>query len=149
MQVGQLPDNVCACSGRGVCLIVMRSGCVSPLGWDAAASMALQPAAAATSPPPLTHTPCLSTLPPFPPAQCLGRDLSQTIIVDNSPHSYCFQPENALPITTFIDDMQDQVGEGGLFCLWGRQKLRGWRLAGREHLWRELTAGCWWCRSIY
>lgn len=42
--------------------------------------------------------------------QCLGRDLGQTIIVDNSPHSYMFQPENALPIGTFIDDMQDQVG---------------------------------------
>ncbi|KAL4425522.1 hypothetical protein ABPG75_009538 [Micractinium tetrahymenae] len=40
--------------------------------------------------------------------QCLGRDLGQTIIVDNSPHSYMFQPENALPIGTFIDDMQDQ-----------------------------------------
>lgn len=40
--------------------------------------------------------------------QCLGRDLSQVIIVDNSPHSYVFQPENAIPIGTFIDDMQDQ-----------------------------------------
>jgi len=38
----------------------------------------------------------------------LGRDLSQTIIVDNSPHSYIFQPENALPIGTFIDDMEDR-----------------------------------------
>lgn len=40
--------------------------------------------------------------------QCLGRDLSTTIIVDNSPHSYVFQPENAVPIGTFIDDMDDQ-----------------------------------------
>ena len=40
--------------------------------------------------------------------QCLGRDLSTTIIVDNSPHSYVFQPENAVPIGTFIDDMGDQ-----------------------------------------
>jgi RNA polymerase II subunit A small phosphatase-like protein len=39
---------------------------------------------------------------------CLGRDLAQTIIVDNSPHSYIFQPQNAAPITTFIDDMEDQ-----------------------------------------
>ncbi|KAF5834849.1 NLI interacting factor-like phosphatase-domain-containing protein [Dunaliella salina] len=38
----------------------------------------------------------------------LGRDLCDTIIVDNSPHSYVFQPENALPISTFIDDMHDQ-----------------------------------------
>lgn len=40
--------------------------------------------------------------------QCLGRDLRHTIIVDNSPHSYVFQPENAVPIGTFIDDMDDQ-----------------------------------------
>lgn len=39
---------------------------------------------------------------------CLGRDLSSTIIVDNSPHSYVFQPDNAVPIGTFIDDMEDQ-----------------------------------------
>jgi len=32
----------------------------------------------------------------------LGRNLCDTIIVDNSPHSYVFQPENALPISTFI-----------------------------------------------
>ena len=38
----------------------------------------------------------------------LGRDLAQTIIVDNSPHSYVFQPQNALPIGTFIDDMEDR-----------------------------------------
>ncbi len=39
---------------------------------------------------------------------CLGRELATTIIVDNSPHSYVFQPDNALPIGTFIDDMDDQ-----------------------------------------
>lgn len=39
---------------------------------------------------------------------CLGRDLASTIIVDNSPHSYVFQPANAVPISTFIDDMEDQ-----------------------------------------
>lgn len=40
--------------------------------------------------------------------KCLGRDLSQVIIVDNSPHSYVFQPANALPIGTFIDDPDDR-----------------------------------------
>ena len=39
---------------------------------------------------------------------CLGRDLSDVIIVDNSPHSYVFQPDNALPIGTFIDDPGDR-----------------------------------------
>lgn len=38
---------------------------------------------------------------------CLGRDLADVIIVDNSPHSYVFQPDNALPIGTFIDDPED------------------------------------------
>ncbi len=38
---------------------------------------------------------------------CLGRDLADVIIVDNSPHSYVFQPENALPVGTFIDDPED------------------------------------------
>lgn len=38
----------------------------------------------------------------------MGREMSQLIIVDNSPHSYAFQPENAVPIGTFIDDMSDE-----------------------------------------
>ncbi len=40
--------------------------------------------------------------------QCMGRDPGSMILVDNSPHSYVFQPENAVPISTFIDDMEDQ-----------------------------------------
>ena len=35
---------------------------------------------------------------------CLGRDLRRTVIVDNSPHSYIFQPFNAIPVRNFIDD---------------------------------------------
>jgi hypothetical protein len=38
----------------------------------------------------------------------LGRDLKNVIIVDNSPNSYVFQPENAIPIQTWIDDMADE-----------------------------------------
>lgn len=37
----------------------------------------------------------------------LGRDLKDVIIVDNSPASYSFQPDNAVPILTWIDDMSD------------------------------------------
>ena len=37
----------------------------------------------------------------------LGRDPSEVIIVDNSPASYLFQPENALPCETFIDSPTD------------------------------------------
>ncbi|RYG40701.1 hypothetical protein EON68_03905, partial [archaeon] len=38
----------------------------------------------------------------------LGRDPTDVIIVDNSPASYLFQPENALPCESFIDDMADR-----------------------------------------
>eukprot|EP00541_Cyclophora_tenuis_P014927 CAMPEP_0116566542 /NCGR_PEP_ID=MMETSP0397-20121206/14519_1 /TAXON_ID=216820 /ORGANISM="Cyclophora tenuis, Strain ECT3854" /LENGTH=361 /DNA_ID=CAMNT_0004093453 /DNA_START=119 /DNA_END=1205 /DNA_ORIENTATION=- len=38
----------------------------------------------------------------------LNRDLSQSIIVDNSPSSYLFHPENAIDCSSFIDDPQDR-----------------------------------------
>lgn len=38
---------------------------------------------------------------------CLGRDLAQTVIVDNSPYSYIFHPQNAFPISSFIDNPND------------------------------------------
>eukprot|EP00959_Pyramimonas_sp_CCMP1952_P043565 910950-Pyramimonas_sp.AAC.1 len=38
----------------------------------------------------------------------LGRPPEDVIIIDNSPHSYIFQPENAVPIGTFIGDTHDQ-----------------------------------------
>ncbi|KAL3855480.1 hypothetical protein ACJMK2_014691 [Sinanodonta woodiana] len=37
----------------------------------------------------------------------LGRDLSQVVIVDNSPASYIFHPDNAVPVQSWFDDMQD------------------------------------------
>ncbi|CAF0835572.1 unnamed protein product [Brachionus calyciflorus] len=37
----------------------------------------------------------------------LGRDLNSVIILDNSPASYLFHPENALPCTSWFDDMND------------------------------------------
>lgn len=47
----------------------------------------------------------------------LGRDLSKTIIVDNSPLSYALQPENAIPITSFITDDNDRELEKTLAVL--------------------------------
>lgn len=38
----------------------------------------------------------------------LGRPLSDVIIIDNSPTSYLFQPENALPCTSWYDDPTDR-----------------------------------------
>lgn len=38
----------------------------------------------------------------------IGRAKRSLIIVDNSPASYAFQPENAIGVSTFIDDMEDR-----------------------------------------
>lgn len=38
----------------------------------------------------------------------LDRDLTQTIIIDNSPMSYLFHPRNAIGCSNFIDDMNDR-----------------------------------------
>ena len=38
----------------------------------------------------------------------INRDLTQSIIIDNSPQSYIFQPENAIDCSSFIDDPMDR-----------------------------------------
>jgi RNA polymerase II subunit A small phosphatase-like protein len=37
----------------------------------------------------------------------LGRELAHTMIIDNSPPSYFFHPENAIPILSWFDDPED------------------------------------------
>jgi len=37
----------------------------------------------------------------------LGRDIKKTIIIDNSPASYMFNPENAVPVESWFDDVND------------------------------------------
>ncbi|KAL2931014.1 Uncharacterized protein RDABS01_036424 [Bienertia sinuspersici] len=37
----------------------------------------------------------------------MGRDLWKVVIVDDNPNSYAFQPQNAIPIKPFIEDLQD------------------------------------------
>ncbi|KAL4585751.1 hypothetical protein LXL04_010376 [Taraxacum kok-saghyz] len=37
----------------------------------------------------------------------LGRDLKKAVIVDDNPNSYSLQPENAIPIRPFTDDLGD------------------------------------------
>ncbi|XP_064155577.1 carboxy-terminal domain RNA polymerase II polypeptide A small phosphatase 2-like [Anguilla rostrata] len=37
----------------------------------------------------------------------LGRQLSKTLILDNSPASYIFHPENAVPVVSWFDDLKD------------------------------------------
>jgi len=38
----------------------------------------------------------------------LGRELGTVIIVDNSPASYIFHPENAVPVVSWFDDMENK-----------------------------------------
>lgn len=38
----------------------------------------------------------------------LGRDMKGTLIIDNSPHSYLFQPDHALPCTSWFDERSDR-----------------------------------------
>lgn len=37
----------------------------------------------------------------------LGRDLNRTLILDNSPASYIFHPNNAIPVVSWFDDTDD------------------------------------------
>ncbi|XP_053689077.1 phosphatase Herzog [Sabethes cyaneus] len=37
----------------------------------------------------------------------LGRDLQKIVIVDNSPASYIFHPDNAVPVKSWFDDVND------------------------------------------
>lgn len=39
----------------------------------------------------------------------LGRNMKDTILIDNSPTSYMLQPECGLPILSWYDDMNDRV----------------------------------------
>ncbi|GLJ14307.1 hypothetical protein SUGI_0230460 [Cryptomeria japonica] len=38
----------------------------------------------------------------------LGRDLRRVIIVDDNPNAYVFHPHNAVPVSSFVDDLYDR-----------------------------------------
>ena len=65
----------------------------------------------------------------------LNRDLSQTIIIDNSPASYIFHPENAIDCSSFIDDPADrELLQIGSF-LKGIKNVENVR--GLSNMWRD------------
>jgi len=38
----------------------------------------------------------------------MGRDLKRILIIDNSPHSFAFNPESAIPCESWFDDYEDE-----------------------------------------
>ena len=65
----------------------------------------------------------------------LNRPLSQSIIIDNSPASYLFHPENAIDCTSFIDDVTDrELDQIGKFLV-GVKDVKDMR--GMINLWRH------------
>jgi len=65
----------------------------------------------------------------------LDRDLCQSIIVDNSPSSYIFHPENAIDCSSFIDDPQDRELDQIAAFLKGVKDVKDVR--NLSNLWRE------------
>ena len=65
----------------------------------------------------------------------LNRDLSKSIIIDNSPSSYMFHPENAIDCSSFIDDPADrELDHIGKFLV-GMKDVSDVR--GVVNLWRQ------------
>jgi RNA polymerase II subunit A small phosphatase-like protein len=65
----------------------------------------------------------------------LDRDLKEVIIIDNSPSSYIFHPENAIDCTSFIDDPADRELDQIAAFLAGIKDVRDVR--GICNQWRE------------
>jgi len=80
----------------------------------------------------------------------MGREISQIMIIDNSPHSFAFNPENAIPCGTWFSDKNDrelldlipvleQLSEDSVTDV--REKLKELQISGLEALKRELAGG--------
>ncbi len=55
----------------------------------------------------------------------LGRDLARTVIVDDNPLMFMYQPDNALHVAAY-DPQVGEAGEG-----WGAPSDAGWGAVGR------------------
>jgi RNA polymerase II subunit A small phosphatase-like protein len=64
-----------------------------------------------------------------------SRDLSQSIIIDNSPSSYMFHPENAIDCSSFIDDPRDRELDQMRAFLTGIKDIKDVR--GVSQQWRD------------
>jgi len=80
----------------------------------------------------------------------MGRDLSKIMIIDNSPHSYAFNPENAIPCESWfsykndtellelIPVLEELSKDAVMDC---REKLKELKISGLDALKKELAGG--------
>lgn len=62
-----------------------------------------------------------------------NRDLSKVVLIDNSPHTYLFQKNNAVPIISFFNDTEDSEMLKLEKFLDGLQEARDVRTVLREY----------------
>ena len=55
--------------------------------------------------------------------------MEDLLLLDNSPNSYLFQPENALPIVSWYDNMQDRLLYSYISILRGLSRVHDMRAA--------------------
>jgi len=80
----------------------------------------------------------------------MGRDIKTIMILDNSPHSYAFNPENAIPCESWFSDKNDtelrelipsleKLASSSVIDV--RESLKEMQISGLDALKRELAAG--------
>lgn len=65
----------------------------------------------------------------------IGRDLKNVVLVDDNPNAYIFQPDNALPVRPFIDDLQDRELENVRRFFEGSDCFEDMRDAVKKYIW--------------
>ncbi|KAL0407452.1 UNVERIFIED_CONTAM: putative C-terminal domain small phosphatase [Sesamum latifolium] len=64
----------------------------------------------------------------------IGRELKRVVIVDDNPNSYQFQPDNAIPIKPFTDDLGDEELKGLIQFFEGCEEVEDTRDAVKAYL---------------